>query len=131
MNEPHTCERLTIDEDSNLIKHARREFTITGEEDWVVDHMLQVVQAFTNAGHSGGSAAWAAVVLDRLLRFKPLTDLTDDPEDWIEVGEGMWQNRRDSEAFSSDGGKTYTLLSERAALDGDLDVTPLHRAVTA
>ena len=45
--------------------------------------------------------------------------LTDDPYEWQYHGEdlwgskeGIWQNKRNSEAFSNDGGQTYYLLSE-------------------
>lgn len=54
-----------------------------------------------------------------LLHLNVLSPLTDDPEEWIHhkdvvhgEGLGMWQNKRDSTAFSYDGGKTYSLLSE-------------------
>jgi hypothetical protein len=45
--------------------------------------------------------------------------LTDDPKEWVQHEEsifpgqdGCWQNKRRGEAFSTDGGKTYYLLSE-------------------
>ena len=41
-------------------------------------------------------------------------ELTDDPDEWQYHDEtvwgakgGIWQNRRDPSAFSTDGGKTY------------------------
>ena len=113
---------------SNLVNHARRELTrIYGPEvDWDPDdidtkmcnHILHMVEEFADEGHSGSSASYALWVLERLLQFKPLTPITNDPDEWMEVfdddrGRPVYQNRRDGEAFSHDGGRTYYLLSER------------------
>lgn len=93
---------------SNLVAHARRELEIIGEEPEVINGYLKVIQAFADMGHSGGSASVAIPTIGRLLRFENLTPLTDNPDDWIEVGHGVWQNRRCSRMFSEDGGKSYT-----------------------
>lgn len=111
-----------VQEDSNLIAHAKRELEIIGEEPDFVEMYLNVVRAFVAFGHSGGSASVAITVIGRLLSFQNLSDLTDDPNEWMyhgpetwgdKAGKGVWQNIRNGEAFSNDGGKTYTLLSER------------------
>ena len=44
--------------------------------------------------------------------FEPLGPLTDDPDEWVEVADGLWQSRRKSSAFSCDGGKTYHVNGE-------------------
>ncbi|MFI1161419.1 hypothetical protein [Streptomyces sioyaensis] len=119
--------------ESNLVAHARRELTIIGEDRDTIDGLLKVVQAFADMGHSGASAHFASLYLDKLLRYQPLSDLTDNPDEWIDRhAEGLsstpcWQSARNSEAFSDDGGKTYTLLSERE-VSGDMAVTPLHHS---
>ena len=106
--------------ESSLMIHARRELELLGEEPEIVEGYLKMIQIFADMGHSGGSASVFIQTLTRLLWFKNLTPLTDDPDEWVhhttEVwGEpgGVWQNVRYGEAFSDDGGKTYTLLSER------------------
>jgi hypothetical protein len=119
--------------ESNLVAHTRRELRITGADPIISRGLTRVVQAFADMGHSGSSAHYCADLLDQLLRYKPLSDLTDDPNEWIDRhAEGMtstplWQNKRNSEAFSTDGGKTYCLLSEQEAA-GDIATTPLHRS---
>ena len=100
--------------ESNLVAHARRELNLIGEEPEVIEGYLKVIQAFADMGHSGGSAMVAIPVINELLSFRPLSPLTDDPDDWIEVGYGMWQNRRDGRMFSEDGGRTYTSVEDRA-----------------
>lgn len=99
---------------SNLVVHARRELELIGEEPDTIDGYLKVIQAFADMGHSGGSAMVAIPVINRLLQFQNLTPLTDDPDDWIEVGYDLWQNRRCSQMFSEDGGKTYTDVEDRS-----------------
>lgn len=101
---------------TNLQDHARRELELIGEEPKTIDWYLSVIQAFEAAGHSGGSAAVAIPTLNRLLQFENLKPLTDDPAEWEDCskvyGSPMWQSFRNSMAFSSDGGKTYTILGE-------------------
>lgn len=98
---------------SNLVAHARRELELIGEEPDVIAGYLKVIQAFADMGHSGGSAFVAIPTINRLLSFENLAPLTDDPDDWIEVRYGMWQNRRCSRMFSEDGGKHYTDVDDR------------------
>jgi len=118
---------------SNLVNHARRELELVGEDEVTIEGYLGVIQAFADMGHSGGSAMVAIPVITELLSFKNLTPLTDDPEEWMHIAEEMWgekegvyQNRRNSEAFSYDKGRTYYLLSE-GGNDGSRE--PLHVSV--
>lgn len=117
---------------SNLVDHARRELELIGEDPETIAGYLKVVRAFADMGHSGGSAMVAIPVLHRLFQFKNLSELTDDPDEWIYHGEdvsgaegGVWQSKRWSEAFSNDGGKTYYLLSEGG---NDKNREPLHKS---
>jgi hypothetical protein len=104
---------------SNLVEHARRELALCGNDDDFNESIIKAVEAFASYGHSGGSASVAIPMLNDLLQFKNLTPLTDDSSEWNIVDDDMqpdgvrcWQSNRNSEAFSTDGGKTYYLLSE-------------------
>jgi hypothetical protein len=102
---------------SNLVDHARRELALIGEDEWLTDGLCKVIAAFAEMGHSGFSAAHSVAVLEKLLRYEPLSPLTDDPAEWIDRaremgGEPFWQSARDPRAMSRDGGKTYTLVDE-------------------
>jgi len=106
---------------SNLVEHAERELRLAGLYDKDSDYggllaedVVKVVKVFASAGHSGGSAMMAISLLERLLRFEPITQLTSSPEEWTDVtepgstdGKPLWQNRRCSSCFSNDGGKTW------------------------
>ena len=98
--------------ESNLVNHARRELELISEDPWTIEGMVKVVQAFADMGHSGSSAAICIQMLEDLLRFRNLAPLTNDPAEWSNVGDELWQNNRNSEAFSTNGGITYYLLSE-------------------
>ena len=102
---------------SNLVNHAKRELELIGEDEETIKGLLKVVRAFASMGHSGGSAAVGAAQLARLLAFENLAPLTDNPAEWMlhepEVWSlPLWQNRRNSAAFSNDGGRTYWLVSD-------------------
>lgn len=106
-------------EDNNLYRHAERELKLLGNDVDYDEQILEIVKAFIKMGHSGGSAAYTIPLISKLLSYENLTPLTDDPDEWefhgehmVPGSEGFWQNRRNSEAFSMDGGKTYYLLSE-------------------
>jgi len=97
-----------------LVKFARRELELAGlfDKDSDYDGMLggsaiELIEVFSKQGHSGFSAGIMSDLFDRLSRYKPLTALTADPEDWMEVGEGTWQCKRSHSCFSEDGLKTY------------------------
>jgi len=117
---------------SNLIDHARRELELLGtfeEDPAFATSIVAAVSAFASyPGHSGGSAMVAISVLNDLLNFKNLSPLTNNPDEWIKHTPDMWdgehhvwQNVRNGEAFSTDGGATYRLTSEgRASKPGPL-----------
>lgn len=113
-------------EDSNLVAHAKRELERAGfyDDDVMYGEMLpnaimELVETFALQGHSGMSASIVTGVLGRLLRFEPLIELTSDPDEWIEVGDGMWQNKRNPAAFSEDGGESWYLLEVSEAKFGE------------
>lgn len=100
--------------DGNIAKHAWDELNRAGMFDADSDYggmlggaVMELVTVFAGQNHSGASAWLAADLFRRLIALEPLSDLTDDPTEWHEVADGLWQSRRDSAAFSHDGGKTY------------------------
>ena len=78
--------------------------------------VMDLVDVFVEQGHSGVSASIVIDILRRVVAFEPLSPLTDNPAEWEEVMDGLWQSRRQPRAFSKDGGKTYRLNDDRATL---------------
>ena len=71
-------------------------------------HILHMVNEFAEEGHSGFSASYALNILKYLLSFKPLAPLTGADNEWNEVGEGHWQNRRAPDVFKDKDGAYWT-----------------------
>lgn len=88
----------------SIMDHAKAELERAnfGAEDSIV--MLGLLQHFLRQWDSGGAAAEAVAVFNRLLSGQPLTPLTGEESEWIdrtEVNDGkpMWQNARCSSVF--------------------------------
>ena len=63
-----------------------------GKEDSQV--MIEILEKFFDTWDSGG-AVWAvAPILQRLLAGKPLSPLTGEADEWMEVNDGVYQNKR-------------------------------------
>jgi hypothetical protein len=114
---------------SSLVDHAREELVRIGEDPMTIAGYLDVIQAFADMGHSGGSASVAIPTINALLCWKNLTPLTDSPEEWMNVTSmggmdtALWQSNRNPECFSTDGGKTYYCMSEREADPSSLHIS--------
>lgn len=100
-------------EESNLVLYAKEELRrIRGDEpdemqDMIEEHILNIVRIFSDEGHSGTTAPYTINVLNKLLRFEPLTPLTGADDEWNEVGDGIWQNRRCGHVFKDESGAAY------------------------
>jgi hypothetical protein len=124
------------DDDSNLIAYAKSELQRAGMFDndsdyggMLGDAALDIVKVFSRQGHSGYSAAMTTAIVEKLMRFEPLTPLTYAEDEWNDVGDlsstTLWQNKRKSTVFSEDHGLTYYDINE--------EDRPIHqgRAATA
>lgn len=95
-------------EEGNLFQHAKRELKLLVEDEDFIESYLDIIRVFQAQGHSGVSASIFISTLLKLLNFENLTEITNDPTEWVEVGENLWQNARNGKLFSRDGGLTYT-----------------------
>lgn len=99
---------------SNLHDHAVRELgkmddTEEGPNKWMVENILELIDAFAKQGHSGFSANYAVNAFNKLARFEPLGPLTGEDSEWVEVGPQMWQNNRCSRVFKEADGRAYDI----------------------
>lgn len=110
----------------------------------VTSDIMQIIQTFIAQQHSGFSAGYILNILDRLLRYKPLSPLTGEDDEWLDCSEfGMneLQNKRcmsvfkrpdgtaywvEGKIFSEDGGKSwYTSKDSRVDIEFPFNV-PLY-----
>jgi hypothetical protein len=94
------------------------------------DAVMKMVKLFADEGHSGFSASLAINLFERVARFEPLTPLTGTDDEWMEIGEGEYQNVRCSHVFKNKdgaydiqgrvfrepGGSCYTNFDSRVAV---------------
>ena len=99
----------------NLLEHAKHELELIGMFDGdgineaMSKHILTMVQAFADEGHSGFYASYAIGLLEKLLRFQPLSPLTGGDDEWDDVSEicagyKCYQNKRCSHVFKEEDG---------------------------
>lgn len=103
----------------SLIAHAEHELSLIADgehsemQQAMNKHILEMVKLFAEEGHSGFSASYAVAVLEKLLRFEPLTPLTGADDEWNDVSnygpEPCWQNRRCSHVFKGADGRAYDI----------------------
>lgn len=103
---------------SNLMKHAKREFELLPEDAVVKEfeqEILALVDKFGESGQSGASAPYVAKIVSsvvhKLCMFKPLSPLTFDMEEWQEISEFVYQNKRNSAVFMEKEMKPYYLYA--------------------
>ncbi len=104
-------------EESTLVTYARDELQRAGLLDKDSDYggmlgtgALDLIKVFSDQRHSGQSAFMMTEIVGKLMRYEPLTPLTYAEDEWNNVGDGMWQNKRKSNVFSKDGGVTWYCL---------------------
>jgi len=65
----------------------------------MAEDILQLIKVFGEQGHSGFSAPFCIKLFTRLASHKPMSPLTGEDDEWAEVGDGVWQNKRYSAVF--------------------------------
>lgn len=98
----------------NLVEYAKKEMEIAGfyGKDSVYDGMipeaiLKIVELFADEGHSGMSASICISILEKVLRYRPLTPLTGEDSEWMEIYDGEFQNVRCFNVFKDKDGNAY------------------------
>lgn len=94
------------------IEHAEREleFLHNGDEmdELMRSQVLEIVKLFASHGHSGMSAGYARSLITPLLKQEPVSPLRGTDDEWVEVSDGLFQNKRCSHVFKENG-KAYDI----------------------
>lgn len=105
-------------EESRYMQFAKKELSILGYDlndteegpnKWIMENLFELLEVFGRQGHSGSSAPYCANMFKKLALFEPLSPVTGDDSEWVEVGDGVFQNNRCSAVFKQKGGKPYYL----------------------
>jgi hypothetical protein len=103
--------------------HAMREFKAAGwlnedgsfedkAQECICNQILELLELFSSHGHSGSTAPYAAQIFHDLALFKTIVPLNGTPDEWNEVGDGIFQNNRCSHVFKEEGrfgGQAYDI----------------------
>jgi hypothetical protein len=91
---------------SNLVEHAKREFEILGwpgdceMQQMICDNILNLLQVFSDQGHSGTTAPYTLSLFSKLAKFDAIAPLTGSDDEWAEPhGNEIYQNKRDGTVF--------------------------------
>lgn len=115
-------------EESSLVSFAREELKRledAAREDGepcvmqqsVTKDVLEVLRVLSAQDHSGSSIGYTLNLVRKLAMFSPLTPLTGEDSEWMEVGDGYFQNVRCGHVFKNAEGRAYDL-------DGYVTVDP-------
>jgi len=98
-----------------LVDHAKTELDAIGltyESSEMNGEMrsciLELVEKFSQQGHSGFSANYTIQAITKLLNYEPLSPLTGEDNEWTEVAGGLLQNKRCSRVFK-EGDRAYDI----------------------
>lgn len=103
----------------NILEHAKRELKAVGyipldeeQEDgpnkWIQENVLELLEVFSKQGHSGMSAPYVIQLFEKLAMLEPLCPLTGEDDEWEEVDDGLYQNKRCSHVFKNNS-RTYDI----------------------
>ena len=97
---------------SDLSKHAIGELSLIKEDPKIILWYVSVIEAFNIMQLEPDASDHCVATLTQLLRYGNLAPLTDEPKEWIQIGDELWQSIRNRDAFSNNGGTTYKLYSQ-------------------
>ena len=89
---------------SNLVTHADDELRRAGlfaNNRKVAQAVMELIEKFSNQNHSGSSSRSTIEMFHKLSQFHPLTPLTGEDDEWVEVGKNLFQNKRGSGIFKT------------------------------
>lgn len=107
---------------SSINTHAWNEFKAAGwldengkfkdeMQEMICNHVLKLLEVFSDEGHSGSSAPYAINLFSTLAKFEPIAPLTGEDWEWNNVSEyggndngPLYQNKRCSHVFKDNNG---------------------------
>lgn len=112
----------------NLVDYAKDELKRigmidSGEDynDWATKAILDLIELFASQGHSGFSAPYVVDAFSRLAMFKPLSPLTGEDDEWNDLRDGSFQNKRYSAVFKDKkDGTAYNINGRVFTDDGEI-----------
>ena len=112
---------------SNLVDYAKDELKRIGMidsgeacNDWATKAILDLIELFASQGHSGFTAPYVVKAFSRLAMFKPISPLTGKDDEWDDIDDGFFQNKRYASVFKDKDGTAYNIKGKVFTDDGEL-----------
>lgn len=107
----------------NMVDHAMNEFCTAGwidndgkypdeMQEVICNDVLELLTVFSNQEHSGSSAPYVIRLFSELAAYEPIVPITGEDWEWVEVGDGIFQNKRCGHVFKRPdrfGGHPYDI----------------------
>lgn len=108
-----------------MVEYAKRELEkikkdCFGVQEFIKNQILEIVEKFSKQYHTSHSATYAVDLLERLLRFKPITPLTGEADEWKKVYGDRFQNVRCSSVFKDEDGTAYDIRATMVSDNGGI-----------
>lgn len=106
-----------IIENHPLMKWADKELKLAGYNAehsnspaaWMYRQVMEDLALFYSHDNSGNSAPYERDLFSKLTKFSVLSPLTFKEDEWVDCGNGKWQNKRDSSVFKDKDGSVYDI----------------------
>jgi hypothetical protein len=107
----------------SYVEHAKNEFRAAGwvdengkfEDDMqelMCTQVLELLEMFSEHGHSGSSAPYAIEIFTKLAKFEPLVPLSGEDHEWTKLDyhdDIKYQNKRCSRVFKGSDNRAYDI----------------------
>jgi len=99
---------MALTPDCGIIRHAKAELQAVGydpnqiaedPDKWIQRNLLDLLRVMSMQGHSGFSAAYLVDAFGKLARYQPMAPLTGADSEWLDHGNGVFQNKRCGHVF--------------------------------
>ena len=89
----------------SLLEFAKKEMEILNGKNvdemqqLITKNILELIEVFAKQDHSGMSANYCLNLFNKLAKYKPLTPISFEENQWKRIGKGMYQHKRNFGVF--------------------------------
>lgn len=91
------------------LRHIKSEMDLAAEQPHIREFYEKMMEAFVEFPHTNNTIYYMPEVLRKLFAHETLRGLTEHPNEWVEISDELWRNKRNPKYYSNDRGKTIFL----------------------
>ena len=89
------------------LRHVKSEMDLAAEQPHIREFYEKMMDAFVEYPHNENTIYYMTEVLIKMFAHENLRSLTEHPNEWVQVSDELWRNKRNPKYYSNDQGKTY------------------------